>query len=280
MVGKAARILRLLYTPPFDWDHILGFLAGRAIANVEWCDGASYARTVRIGRRTGVIRVHHEPGRRAVVVEIPANLEPAREEIATRVRGLFDLDHDPRALRRALASDPLLGPILHARPGIRVPGGWDGFEIAVRAVVGQQVSVAAARGVLGRLAARLGERVGDAILFPEARRLAAAELQGGMPSSRIATLKALAEAAGSGRLILKRGAPADEAAAALRSIRGIGAWTAGYIAMRALGDADAFPSGDLVLRRTAGGLTARDLELRAESWRPWRAYASILLWSR
>jgi AraC family transcriptional regulator of adaptative response / DNA-3-methyladenine glycosylase II len=277
-------IRRLPYARPFDWDHLLGFLGRRAIAGVEWCDGESYRRTVRVGRRAGVLRAWNDAVRGEVVVEVPSQLKDAGERIAARMRGLFDLDHRPARLRRALGADPLLGPILRERPGIRLPGAWDGFEIAVRAVVGQQVSVAAARGLLGRLAAETGERIEgeggeEAILFPDARRLANAALRG-MPASRLATLRAVAEAVASRKLVLERNAPVESAVAKLCAIRGIGEWTAGYVGMRALGAPDAFPAGDLVLRRAAGGITARELSALAESWRPWRAYASMLLWSR
>lgn len=279
------RSIELPYRAPYDWDHVLSFLAFRAIAGVEACDARGYRRTFRLGAGSGVLEVWNDARRRRLVVAFPAACAIYEEEIARRVRGLFDLDHEPGELATALSSDPLIGPILQARPGIRVPGAWDGFEIAVRAVVGQQVSVAAARGVLSRIAAEHGERIDEtdsrcALLFPDAERLAGVALDRGMPRARIATLQALAEAAASQRLPLKRGGEPGAAIAALRAIRGIGEWTAGYVAMRALGARDAFPAGDLVLRRAAGGLTTRELGARAEAWRPWRAYATMLLWSR
>lgn len=228
---------------PFDWEGTIRWLAARAIPGVEDVTDGIYSR--------GNIRIAFADG--ALVIN------EAAPEIETRVRRLFDVDADPSALHAVFARDALIAPLLRRRPGVRVPGAWDPFELAVRAIVGQQVSVAGARTILGRLAARHG-------LNPE--NLADADIEG-MPRRRAETIRTLARAVVDGRILLGR----DD----LTTLPGIGPWTASYIAMR-LGDRDAFPAGDLVLRRHAGGLTERELTKRAEAWRPFRASAAMLLW--
>lgn len=233
------------YSEPFDWPLISGWLAARAIEGVERVEGEEYRRDD--------VRIRHERGR--------CSLSVARKNAARAIR-LFDLDADPRAIHATLARDRLLAPRLRQRPGVRVPGAWDPFELAVRAIVGQQVSVAAARTLLGRIARMHG-------FSPQ--RLAETTLDG-MPRRRAETIRTLARAVAHGEIVLERDA------ARLTGIPGIGPWTAQYIAMR-LGDRDAFPSGDLVLRRNAGNLTERELLHRAEAWRPFRAYGAMLLWT-
>lgn len=232
--------MRIPYRAPFDWDGVLTWLGTRAIAGLEAVHDGAYVR--------GPARVTHDGS--AIV---------AHRAAAARVRRLFDLDADPDAVHRVLARDPLLAPLVRKRPGVRVPGAWDPFELAVRAIVGQQVSVAGARTLLGRIAARHG-------LAPAA--LAEAEIDG-MPRRRAETIRTLARAVRDGEIVLGR----DD----LTRLPGIGPWTASYIAMR-LGDPDAFPAGDLVLRRNAGIVSERELLARAERWRPFRAYAAMLLW--
>jgi AraC family transcriptional regulator of adaptative response / DNA-3-methyladenine glycosylase II len=232
------------YRAPFDFDGVLAWLGARAIPGVERVDGGVYSR--------GNARVWHEEG----VVRATS----ARK----KVRRLFDLDAEPSAIARTLSRDRMLAPLLRKRPGIRVPGTWNPFELAVRAIVGQQVSVAGARTVLGRMAAEHG-------LAPE--RLADANITG-MPRRRAETIRILARAVASGEIDLDT-ASTDE----LIAMPGIGPWTASYIAMR-LGNADAFPAGDLILRRNAGNLTEKELLHRADAWRPHRAYAAMLLWTR
>lgn len=234
-------IMRAHYRSPFDWNGLLTWLAARAIPGVETVADGAYIR--------GDVRVWHEGD------AVHTTAEPAR------VRRVFDLDADPAAIHAALGRDRMLAPLLRKRPGVRVPGAWDPFELAVRAIVGQQVSVAGARTVLRRIAAAH-------TLTPE--RLAGVTVEG-MPRKRAETIRTLARAVTSGEIVLGR----DD----LTQLPGIGPWTAGYIAMR-LGDTDAFPAGDLILRRHAGDLTERELLKRAEAWRPYRAYAAILLWMR
>jgi AraC family transcriptional regulator of adaptative response / DNA-3-methyladenine glycosylase II len=207
-------------------------------------------------------------------------------QIATAARRVFDLSADPALLAASLGTDPLLRPLVRRRPGVRIPGTWDAFECAVRAVLGQQVTVAAARTLAGRLVARAGEPVATAVagldrLFPTPQALVAASLDGlGLTGARITALKSLAAAMVAGRVAFDR--PADEIVARLVELPGFGEWTAQYIALRALGEPDAFLGGDLVVRRMAadGGLplSVKELERRAEAWRPWRGYAVMHLW--
>jgi len=234
-------IMREGYRTPFDWNGLLTWLGARAIPGVEAIDDNTYIR--------GDVRVWHEGD------GVYTNGE------AQRVRRVFDLDADPAAIHAVLKRDRMLAPLLRKRPGVRVPGAWDPFELAVRAIVGQQVSVAGARTILGRIAAAH-------TLTPE--RLAEVTVEG-MPRKRAETIRNLA------RAILDRDVILGESD--LTRLPGIGPWTASYIAMR-LGDADAFPAGDLVLRRNAGDLGERELLKRAEAWRPYRAYAAMLLWTR
>jgi AraC family transcriptional regulator, regulatory protein of adaptative response / DNA-3-methyladenine glycosylase II len=236
--------IRESYRLPFDFAGVLNWLGARAIPGIESVADGRYRR--------GSVRVWHERG------EVHAT--GAR----LKVRRVFGLDGDPAAIAHALSRDRMLGPLLRRRPGIRVPGAWSSFELAVRAIVGQQVSVAGARTVLGRIAAAHG-------FAPE--RLAEAAIEG-MPRKRAETIRTLARAVATRELDLDR--PSIEA---LTALPGIGPWTANYIAMR-LGDADAFPAGDLILRRNAGNLTEKELLHRAEAWRPFRAYAAMLLWTR
>ena len=229
------------YLEPFDWNGVVNWLGARAIPGIESVEDGVYRRgAARVWLEDGVVRSSRAP--------------------AARVRRLFDLDADPAAIHATLGSDRMLAPLLRRRPGVRVPGAWDPFELAVRAIVGQQVSVAGARTVLGRIAATHGLT---------AERLAEVTVEG-MPRKRAETIRLLANAVASGEIVLGR----DD----LTRVPGIGPWTANYIAMR-LGDRDAFPAGDLILRRRAGGLTERELLRRSEAWRPFRAYAAMLLWT-
>ncbi|HEX2669152.1 MAG TPA: AlkA N-terminal domain-containing protein [Gammaproteobacteria bacterium] len=282
--GDALR-LRLAYRPPYDWTAIREFLALRALPGVERVEDGSYARSVQVGGRTGWIEVRPVPKADALELAVHG-LEPAALfGVVSKVRQVFDLAADPKDVREVLRKDVLLQPLLRRRPGLRVPGAWDPFEIAVRAVLGQQVSVAAARTFATRIVAAHGVPLaapagGLTHLFPTPAALAGTDLAGiGLTRARAATLTALATAVRDGAVAFD--ATGEEVRAALRAIPGIGNWTAEYIAMRALSDPDAFPAEDLVLRRVAGGskpLTAKGLLERSEAWRPWRAYAVLHLW--
>jgi AraC family transcriptional regulator of adaptative response / DNA-3-methyladenine glycosylase II len=284
-----ALVLRLDHRPPFDWEALLEFLADRATPGVESVAGGAYRRTVRIGSAAGWVAVVRDPTRPALRAAVSLSLVGALLPLATRLRALFDLDARPRVIGEHLLADRMLAREVRRRPGLRVPGAFDGFEAAVRAVVGQQVSVAAATTVAGRLAAALGTPVETP--FPELTRLSPAPeavaaagedriASLGMPGARARTLLALARGVAAGELVLERHAERSEVVERLRAVPGVGDWTAQVVAMRALGDPDAFPAGDLGVRRALGGLGPRRALARAERWRPWRAYATMHLWAR
>jgi AraC family transcriptional regulator of adaptative response / DNA-3-methyladenine glycosylase II len=285
--------LRLRYRPPYDWDCMLDFLRARAVAGIEMVDGARYLRTVEVDGAVGSIEVTHLPDRQCLGVSIrfpDVRLFPA---IVARVRRLFDLGADIETIDGHLSGDPALAPLVAQRPGLRAPGGWDGFEIAVRAVLGQQISVAAARRLAGQLVALHGRAVPKAArihphlshVFPTAKRLASASSIGlAMPVARLKTLKAVAEAAVSDPNLFRPFGSIEETVARLRTIHGIGEWTAQYIALRAIREMDAFPASDIGLLRSMVSMdgertTPANLLRRAECWRPWRAYAAQHLWA-
>ncbi|HKS99679.1 MAG TPA: AlkA N-terminal domain-containing protein, partial [Rugosimonospora sp.] len=290
--------LRLAYRPPLHAAALLDFLAARAIDGVEAVTGDSYTRALRLPHGTGYAELTPREGHVAATLRLAdvRDLAPA----VARCRRLLDLDADPVAVDATLGEDPALAPTILKEPGVRVPRTVDGFEVAVRAVVGQQISVAGARTVLARLAraaesglasaAGVGAEVGaEAAMgaglrpFPDASAVVLApDSAFAMPAARRATIRALAEAVAGGDLVLDGGADWADTEAALRLIPGIGEWTARYIALRALGDPDVFLAGDLGVRRGAGTLglptDAKSLEEHAHRWRPWRSYAVIRLW--
>jgi len=286
--------LRLRYRPPYDWDSILGFLQARAIPEVEAVENGHYFRTVEIDGSTGTIEVFHQPERQNICVKIlfpKVRLLPA---IVGRVRRLFDLGADIETIDAHLSNDPQLAPLVARHPGLRAPGGWDGFELAVRAVLGQQISVAAARRLTGQLVALYGRPVPDAYrghvrlsrAFPTADNLAKLKAIGlGMPAARLASLKALAEATVADPNLFRPAGNIEETVERLKTVRGVGEWTAQYIALRAVREMDAFPATDVGLLRGAAtmdrakAITSAVLLERAESWRPWRAYAAQHLWA-
>lgn len=284
--------LNLSYRPPYDWDAILAFLRKRAIPGIERVDETSYARTIAIEGTQGIVHVQKSKGN-ALRVTIRFPRLVLLPQIIARLRRVFDLAADPEAIAAHLAEDKLLAPLLKKRPGLRVPGAWDGFELAVRALLGQQISVAAARTIAGRLVARFGapldiDRSGFEELthvFPQPAALAGADLATlGLPRTRAAALGALAADVAANPAIFGPHASLDEAIARLRKLAGVGEWTAHYIAMRELREPDAFPAADLGLIRAVAKLTGttptpKVLLARAEGWRPWRAYAAQHLWA-
>jgi len=284
-------ILDLPYTPPYHWASMLDFLAARAIPGMEEVWATGYARAIALGSVHGAFILEPRPEHR---VRLTVHLADARAlpEVVSRVRRLFDLDTDPGAIDSHLGRDPRLGPLVRAHPGLRVPGAWDGFELAVRAILGQQISVAAATALAGKLVHAYGEPLGSlrgaptalTHLFPSAIRLESARIaELGMPRSRAVTLSSLAAAVLDDPAMFGSHRSLEEAVARLRSMSGVGEWTAQYIAMRALREADAFPATDIALLRalsTASGERPSPAQLlaRAEAWRPWRAYAAVHLW--
>jgi len=285
-IGGDEVVLRLAYRPPYDWNQVRDFLATRALPGVERVDARGYARTVALGGGHAIVCVRALERERALELRVRGAAPGALFQLSCAARRTFDLAADPARIALALRGDSLLAPLVGLRPGLRIPGAWDPFECAVRAVLGQQVSVAAGRTLAARLVARVGRPIaggtdGLTHLFPSPAALAAANLDGlGLTGARARALRALALAVAEGTIDL--GAPVEDVAAGLEALPGLGAWTAQYVALRALGEPDAFPAGDLVLRRmaAAGGtpLSARALEARAEAWRPWRGYAVLHLW--
>ena len=281
--------LRLAYRPPLAWAALLAYLAGRATPGVEVADQKRYARSVTIDNCTGWVEVRQNTGDALEVLASPS-LAPHLASVLSRLRQVFDLDAEPHLIAEHLGRDRLLRTHLKRHPGLRVPGAWDVFEIAVRAILGQQVSVAGATTLAGRLARKFGQPTETpwpelSHLSPDAGTLAKASVDEiasiGLPGKRAATIQRLARAANSGLFRFSPTATSEEVVASLCQIPGIGDWTAHYIAMRALRFPDAFPSGDLGLRKALrpGELVhARELEKASEAWRPWRAYAALHLW--
>lgn len=285
-----ALVLRLGYRPPYDFEALLGFLRARALPGVERVGTHDYARTFGPAAAPGWLRLGTWPGgRHELKLELHCPQPAQVLSMVTRLRRMFDLDADPWAIAAALGSSALLKPLLRKRPGLRLPGGWDGFEIAVRAVLGQQVSVAAARTLAARIVQRYGETLaappapGLERLFPTPERLAAADLREiGVTAARAATIRGMAQALRDGRIDFRAEQSLDAFVERWVALPGIGEWTAHYVAMRALSHPDAFPAADLILRRAAAGagpeLSAKALTALAEAWRPWRAYAVMHLW--
>jgi AraC family transcriptional regulator of adaptative response / DNA-3-methyladenine glycosylase II len=278
--------LSLPYRPPFPGASLLGFLADRAIPGVEEVRGSTYRRSLSAPSGDTSISVTDERAGDELWVDVALDDAGAVPFVERAVRSLFDLDADPTSIARVLRRDPILRPLVRANPGIRLPGAADGFELVVRAIIGQQVSVPAARTMLGRVAARFGRPLADAsvtTVFPSADRLADARLEElGVVGRRASAIRRVAAMLAGGELDLSGGGDPDATIQALLGVDGIGPWTAAYVRMRALHDPDAFPAGDLGVRRAIERLgldpVPRAIEERAEAWRPWRAYAAMLLW--
>lgn len=282
--------LRLGYRPPYDFGAMLDFLSGRALPGVESVDGGQYQRVVGSAVAPGWLRVGPWPdGEPALRLEVHGLSASALFDVVNRLRRMFDLDADPHAIAAAFAADSRLRSLVRRRPGLRLPSGWDGFEIAVRAVIGQQVSVAAARTFTARLAQRFGHAVsiphspGLTHLFPTPEAVADADLSAvGLTRARADTVRTVARALLDGRVDFRPEWTLDEFVERWVALPGIGPWTAHYMALRALGHPDAFPADDLVLQRAVPNdgtrMTARALTARAAEWRPWRAYAVMQLW--
>jgi AraC family transcriptional regulator of adaptative response / DNA-3-methyladenine glycosylase II len=271
-----ALTLRLQHRSPYAAEPLLDWLAGRAIPAVEESADGAYRRVIG----SGVVELRPVPEAGHILARLDVDDLASVASVVARCRRLFDLDADPVAVDEVLGRDPTLARSVQRHPGMRVPGAVDGFELAVRAVLGQQVSVAAARTFAARLVQRCGKpldapRGSLTHAFPTADAVAGVELDGlGLTGARVRTLRALATEVATGRLSLDPVADRDETKARLAALPGIGPWTVDYVAMRALADPDAFPATDLVLRRAIG----KDGERRAEQWRPWRSYAAMHLW--
>jgi AraC family transcriptional regulator, regulatory protein of adaptative response / DNA-3-methyladenine glycosylase II len=291
--------VRLRYRPPYDWPAMLAYLRARAIQGIERVDRETYARAFAVtdsrGMRTiAVVEVSHQPRASSIEATIHCDRVRALPLVVARIRHAFDLGADVATIGAHLAGDPLLAPLVATRPGLRAPGAWDGFEIGARAILGQQVSVEAGRRLGADLVALCGTPLdacmpgrpaGLARVFPGPEQVERADLSKlGVPASRRRALLALAEAALRDASLFHALEDVDRTVARLRAVRGIGEWTAHYIALRAAREPDAFPAPDAVLLRRAGipGAARPSLErlrVRAERWRPWRAYAAQHLWA-
>lgn len=287
--------LRLGYRPPYDFAAMLDFLRGRALPGVELVEAASYSRVFGSPQAAGWLRVSQWPrpgaheGEHALKLELHGAPPSQMLDIVNRLRRMFDLDADPKAIAEALGTDERLRPLLRRRPGLRIPSGWDGFEIAVRAIIGQQISVAGARTLASRLSQRFGQALpvpfheGLGHFFPTPVALAEADLGSiGLTRARAQTVRTMARALLDGTVDFRPERTLEEFVERWVALPGIGPWTAHYIALRALGHPDAFPADDLVLQRAVpddgSRMTARALTARSQAWRPWRAYSVIQLW--
>ena len=284
--------LELPYKAPFDWRRLLRFFSGRATPGVETVEDGAYRRAIEWAGDSGTLSVREHPRKRCLVANIEGPVSRHADALAAPIAKMFDLHADPKKIGAALAADPWLAPLIDAAPGLRVPGAWSGFELVVRAIVGQQISVKGATTIIGRLVQRAGERIeghphdNTAWRFPTPQALAAVDLaQIGMPGKRVAALQGFAHAVATGDVPLDSAtADASELRAALLALPGIGPWTVEYVAMRAWRDPDAWPAWDLVLMQS---ICARDPSLvrptqqrtRTDAWRPWRAYAAMHLWN-
>ena len=272
--------LQLAYRPPYDWQSILEFLRARQVKEVEHITDEFYARTVRLGKHSGWIKVTHCPEKRSLIVEVDSSLTPVLPALLGRLRNLFDLSARPDVIAGHLNKDQRLKAGIIKHPGLRVPGAFDGFEMAVRAILGQQITVKAATTVACRFAEAFGARIVTpstelSRLSPSVERVAKATVDEiaklGIISARARSILALAKAHGDGELQLDAGINPEKAIQQLVSLPGIGQWTAHYIAMRALRWPDAFPKEDIAVRNKLGGITAKKAEEMSQNWRPWRS---------
>lgn len=287
IVATDTSTLQLTYRPPYDWEAILEFLKARMMKEVEHVTESAYARTVRLGAHTGWIRVTHTPEKRALMVEFTHSLTPALPALLGRLRNLFDLSARPDLINAHLMKDTRLEASVTKHPGLRVPGAFDGYETAIRAILGQQITVKAATTLACRFADAFGEKISTPFaeltrLTPLPERIAGATVDEiaklGIISARAKSIIALAQAYLREEVQLEAGANPDTAIEQLVKLPGIGQWTAHYISMRALRWPDAFPKEDIVVRNVLGGVTAKEAEEISQHWRPWRSYAVLHLW--
>ena len=280
--------LRLPWREPMAWRELLAYLAARATPGVESVTGGVYRRSIALDGTRGVLEARPDAEGRGLEIVLPP-LAGRLLEATRRVARIFDLDADTLSIAGVLGADRHLRPLVRRRPGLRVPGAWDPFELAVRAILGQQISVRAATTFAGRLATTFGEPLPEPLedvthVFPTPAALANARLERiGLPAARAATVRAFAHAVDTGTLALHADRGLEDAIERLVRVPGIGPWTAHYVAMWALREPDAFPASDLGLRQALardGALpSAADVAKRAEAWRPWRAYAAVHLWT-
>lgn len=278
--------IKLPYNPPFHWDHLLDFLRYRAIENVEWITD-HYQRTISINGKSGILKVEHLPDEHSLKLILPKSFSRSIPQISESAKRIFDLNADPDAIKNVFTKDRKMASIVNRLPGLRIPGGWDWFEIAIRAILGQQITVKAARTIAGRIVKKIGTPLNgnSATIFPTPEQMINASMDGmGIPSKRIEAIRQIAEASIKKEIGPDSGIPLEESIRRLCLIPGIGPWTAHYIALRTYEERDVFLPGDLGLRRSASKLIGKnftDAELMkyAERWRPWRSYAVFYLWA-
>ena len=292
-VSLAARadgepILRMEFSPPLAWEPMLDYLSARAIRGVEHVSGGVYRRTIEVDGDPGMLEIWPGGGGHLLLRAHLTN-QACLTQTVHRARHIFNLDADVRSAGQHLARDPVLAPLIARRPGLRVPGAWDPYELGVRAIIGQQVTVAGASTITARIVDRYGRRVtglsssGLTHLFPRPETLADAALSGhGLTDARRRAIGGFARSVAGGILRLDRGAGLDPLVSSLVGVPGVGTWTAQYLALR-MGQPDAFPATDLGLRRAVARLTSSTvtpalLSKLADGWRPWRAGAAIHLW--
>ena len=292
-LGRTATLtVRLPYRQPFSWSALLGFYADRVTPGVEAVAGDAYLRTLSLAGDHAIVEVRPAPKDGYLSLTLHSVSTNYLFEVVQLAREVFDLDAPISEIANTLRTEPVLRKALHANPGVRVPGAWDGFELTVRAILGQQISVKAATTLAGRIAERYGESLvapagndvsGLTRIFPTPERLRRARFNNiGLVTSRAETIRRVAAAVADGEISFDPVQDPGEFAAALMSIRGIGEWTAQYVAMRAMKNPDAFPASDLGLLKAVeypDRVSPATLAERAENWRPWRAYAAMLLWS-
>ena len=276
-------VFRLHFRPPYHWQGMLDFLAVRATPGVEQVEGSTYRRTIAVNGHEGYFEVSPDRSRDALMVRIDFPEPRSLFHIVERIRAMFDLSADWTSIVKTLRSDPVLAASLQADPGLRVPGCWNPFELTVRAILGQQVTVKGATALAGRLTSVFGKHFvgpqGLTHLFPTPDILSTAKLASvGLTGARAETIRSLARAVVRGKIKFEGVVDSEEFLSRLCEVPGIGPWTAQYVAMRALREPDAFPSSDLGLLRALSSTNARELERRSEPWRPWRAYAAMYLW--
>lgn len=275
---------RLRYRPPYDWEGILQFFERRATPGVEQVENGIYRRSISFCGIAGHFEVSHDQRNHSLNVRVQFADPKALYFIIERIRAMFDLNADWFAIARTLNADPVLAPKVKANSGLRIPGCWNGFELGVRAILGQQITVRGANTLTGRLVNKFGEAFaqgnGLTHMFPQPEILADADIAViGVPKARAQTIRQFARFVLGHKIAFEQALNSEALLEQLCNIPGFGQWTAQYFAMRALGDPDAFPSGDLGLLRALGLQSPRDLERRAEVWRPWRAYAAMYIWT-
>jgi len=286
-VSPETSSLQLSYRPPYDWQGILSFLSSRTLKSAEYVTDHAYFRSVRLGQHKGWVKVSHTPTKNALLMAFSHTLTPTLPALLGRIRNLFDLSAHPDLITKQLQNEPLLKTQVKQNPGLRVPGAFDGFELAVRAILGQQVTVKAATTLACRFVEAFGEQIQTPVkaltrFSPTVERIASATVDEiaslGIISSRAKSIIALAQAFNRGTLRLNVGMKPEHTIKQLIALPGIGPWTAHYIAMRALRWADAFPKEDIAVRNNLGGVSAKRAEQMSQPWRPWRSYAVLHIW--